>query len=91
MRTRADWRLKDYTGRIRAEVRDVEARQAAPCFLALVNACFGTGASVAHPQIEVRRRTGADRSWRRLSAEDRRRFWAKGRATEVPRHEEAPA
>lgn len=74
-RTRADWRLTDYTGKIRVEVKDMEVRHVAPAFQLLVYLSFGTGAGLSHPQVLVRRRDGTDRTWHKLNEEQKRKFW----------------
>lgn len=71
---RADWRLLDYAGRIRAEVRGVEAAAAATTFRTLVGEVFGTGAGIPHPTVSVRRR---GEQWTKLNADQRARFWRK--------------
>lgn len=73
MSRRADWRLLDYTGRIRAEVRGVEVRQVAPAFQSIIQATACSGAAVPHPQIAVRRK--GERAWVKLGEDERRRFW----------------
>jgi hypothetical protein len=75
MANRADWRLYDYNGSIRAEVRRVEARHAAVAFQAFVNSVAMSGQAVPHPRVKVRRLER--NTWQELTLEQKRQFWKK--------------